>query len=504
MIPHDRTTCTSPGRTGAAAASSMAAAAAQRVANPAGASPAANPAAGPAANPAGRTVVVGLGRTGMSCVRYLRSRGMAFAVTDNRAEPPEAKALQRLAPEAPTRFGAFDESLLDGAAQVLASPGVSLAEPFLASALRRGLPVMGDIELFAREARAPVVAITGTNGKSTVTSLVALMVQAAGRRVLAGGNLGEPALDLLEQPVPDAYVLELSSFQLETTRSLRTAAAAVLNVSADHMDRYATPGQYAAAKARIFEHCAVAIVNLDDPVVRAMPSPSSRVLGFSLHAEPAADYHVRAMPAPGASPDDSAAAATDWALMHRDEMLAKMSDLRITGLHNAANALAALALGAALRLPREACLRALREFPGLPHRSQWIADRRGVRYVDDSKGTNVGATLAAVAGMTGPLILIAGGQGKGQDFTPLAAACGRKVRHVVLIGQDAQAIAAALRGVVTIQFADDMQAAVRLAAQVARAGEAVLLSPACASLDMFRDYAHRGDVFAAAVRELPA
>ena len=459
-------------------------------------------AAGPAARPAGRAIVVGLGRTGMSCARYLHSRGMAFAVTDNRAEPPEAKTLQRLAPEAPTRFGAFDESLLDGAAQVLASPGVSLSEPFLASALRRGLPVIGDIELFAHEACAPVVAITGTNGKSTVTSLVALMVQAAGRRVLAGGNLGEPALDLLDQPVPDVYVLELSSFQLETTRSLRTAVAAVLNVSADHMDRYATPGEYAAAKARILERCAVAIVNLDDPVVRAMPSSSSRVVGFSLHAEPAADYHLRAIPSPGASLEDSAAA--DWALMHRGEVLAKMSDLRITGLHNAANALAALAIGAALQLPREACLRALREFPGLPHRSQWIADRHGVRYVDDSKGTNVGATLAAVDGMAGPLILIAGGQGKGQDFTPLIAACRHKVRCVVLIGQDAQAIAAALRGAVAIQFADDMQAAVRLAAQAARPGESVLLSPACASLDMFKDYAHRGDVFAAAVRALPA
>ncbi len=460
----------------------------------------------------GRTIVVGLGRTGMSCVRYLHARGLEFAVTDSRSAPPESAALERLAPDVEARFGGFDQALLEGASRVIASPGVPLTEPFMSRAAERGIPIVGDIELFAREARAPIAAITGTNGKSTVTTLVAQMMAAAGRQALAGGNLGRPALDLLDDPLPDFYVLELSSFQLETTHSLSAAAAAVLNVTPDHMDRYATPAAYAAAKARIFERCAAAIVNLDDPVVRAMPRSASRVLGFSLHADPAADYHAQArrdenpgagqgagLDARGEVPEDG-----EVVLMSGREALARMSQLKIAGLHNAANALAALAICDALQLPRAACLDALQAFPGLPHRSQWVADVRGVRYVNDSKGTNIGATLAAVTGQPGTLILIAGGQGKGQDFAPLAQAFRGKVRHAVLIGRDATQIEAAVRGVSTTQLAQDMDQAVQCAARVARAGETVLLSPACASLDMFRDYGHRGDAFAAAVRRLPA
>lgn len=443
----------------------------------------------PEAPQVGRTIVVGLGRTGMSCARYLRSRGLDFAVTDSRSSPPELAALNELAPDAQKRFGGFDEGLLDGAAQIVVSPGVPLFDPFLVSAASRGVPIVGDIELFARAATAHVVAITGTNGKSTVTSLVAHMAAAAGRRVLAGGNLGRPALDLLEEPTPDLYVLELSSFQLETTSSLHTAAAAVLNVTADHMDRYASLEEYAAAKARIFKHCDAAIINLDDPAVRAMPQDAARVIGFSLQGDSAADYFAQRI-------DD------DVALMWNRERLITMAQLKLTGLHNAANAMAALAICEALGLARTQCLEALQSFGGLAHRSQWIADIDGVRYVDDSKGTNVGATLAAVAGMSGALVLIAGGQGKGQDFAPLTQAFSGKVRHVVLIGQDAALLDAALRGVCTTEFARDMNDAVRLAARAARHGETVLLSPACASLDMFRDYSQRGDVFAAAVRGL--
>jgi UDP-N-acetylmuramoylalanine--D-glutamate ligase len=439
----------------------------------------------------GRSVVVGLGRTGLSCVRYLQSRGLSFAVTDSRSAPPEMPALERIAPDAEVSFGGFDEALLDGASQIIVSPGVSLREPFLMSAAVRGVPIIGDIELFAREARAPMAAVTGTNGKSTVTTLVAKMGNAAGKRVLAGGNLGRPALELLEDPVPDLYVLELSSFQLETTRSLHTAAAVVLNVTPDHMDRYATLEEYAAAKARVFERCDAAIINLDDLAVRTMPYRAARILGFSLVADPAADYYVHRQ-------------GDDVVLMRNHDRLVAMSELKIAGLHNAANALAALAMAEALGLQRDACVQALREFPGLPHRSQWVADLRGVRYIDDSKGTNVGATLAAVAGMNGPLVLIAGGQGKGQDFAPLTAAFRGKVRHAVLIGQDAKALDAVLKGIATTELARDMDEAVRLAAAAARSGETVLLSPACASLDMFRDYAHRGDVFAAAVRRLQA
>lgn len=437
----------------------------------------------------GRSIVVGLGRTGLSCARHLQSRGVNFAVTDSRAAPPETASLERLAPHAEVRFGGFDESLLEGASQIVASPGVSLKEPFLMSAAVRGIAIVGDVELFVREARAPIAAITGTNGKSTVTTLVGLMANAAGRRAIAGGNLGRPALELLDDPVPELYVLELSSFQLETTLTLRAAAAAVLNVTPDHMDRYATLEEYAAAKERIFHRAEAAIVNMDDRAVRTMHYGSSRVLGFSVQADPAANYGVHFQ-------------GDEAILMRGRERLIAMSELKIRGLHNAANALAALAMCEALDLSRAACLQALREFPGLPHRSQWVADLNGVRFVDDSKGTNVGATLAAVAGMPGSLVLIAGGQGKGQDFAPLAQAFRGKVRHVVLIGQDAKLLDAALQGIATTQFAKDMNEAVQLAGNAARPGETVLLSPACASFDMFRDYGHRGDVFAAAVRGL--
>lgn len=439
----------------------------------------------------GRAIVVGLGRTGLSCARFLRARGIEFAVTDTRTAPPEAAALRELAPDAETRFGELDPNLLKGASQIIVSPGVSVREPFIASAIEQGLPIVGDIELFAREARAPVAAITGTNGKSTVTTLVARMAERSGRRTIAGGNLGRPALDLLQDAVPDLYVLELSSFQLETTRSLHARAATVLNVSSDHMDRYASMDEYAAAKARIFETCDYAIVNLDDPFVRAMPTPNARVLRFSLTAQASSDYYIRE-------------STGEVFLMRRGESLVGMSALKIAGLHNALNALAALAMGEALGLELTACIDALKAFEGLPHRSQWVSNIAGVRYVDDSKGTNVGATLAAVAGMPGSLVLIAGGQGKGQDFAPLAEAFRGKVRHVVLIGQDAKLIAHVLAGVSTFEFASDMRDAVQRAATAATAGETVLLSPACASLDMFRDYAHRGDEFAREVRRLHA
>lgn len=443
----------------------------------------------------GRTVVVGLGRTGFSCARYLHSRGLAFAVTDSRVSPPEALALRELAPQVQVRLGGFDESLLDGASQVVASPGVSLKEPFLMTAALRGIPIIGDIELFAREAKAPIAAVTGTNGKSTVTTLVALMAEASGKRVLAGGNLGRPALDLLDAPVPELYVLELSSFQLDTTRSLHAAAATVLNVTPDHMDRYVTVHEYATSKAHIYERCDTAIVNFDDVAVRTMSTGTARVIGFSLIQDPGADFYAMNV---------MESNAADIALMHGQEQLVLMSELKIAGLHNAANALASFAMAEALGLPRDSCVQALKEFPGLPHRSQWVADVGGVRYIDDSKGTNVGATLAAVAGMPGSLVVIAGGQGKGQDFGPLSAAFRDKVRHVVLIGQDAAHIAEVLEGICTFEYATDMDDAVRKSANVALAGESVLLSPACASLDMFRDYGHRGDVFAAAVRGLRA
>ena len=372
------------------------------------------------------------------------------------------------------------------------SPGVSLAEPIASAARKRGIEVVGDIELFARAAKAPVIGITGTNGKSTVTSLVAAMAESAGRRVLAGGNLGKPALDLLDEPVPDLYVLELSSFQLETTTSLELVAAVVLNVTPDHMDRYASIEDYAQAKARIFANAATVVLNADDPCVAAMrgglPHDRPVVVTFSTQRGDA---------------DFTLVLQGDRTFLARHgAALIDTARLKISGRHNAANALAALALGEAAGLPVNAMLTALESFPGLDHRSEWVADIGGVRYIDDSKGTNVGATLAAVSGLAGPLVVIAGGEGKGQDFTPLASAFRGKVRHVLLIGKDAPALESVLMGVCRTERAATLPAAVNAAAAAARPGDTVLLSPACASLDMFRDYNHRGDVFAAAVRSL--
>ncbi|MDB6092343.1 MAG: murD [Gammaproteobacteria bacterium] len=449
------------------------------------------------ANPAS-AVIVGLGRTGLSCARYLHARGWRLAVTDTRSQPPELARLTELDPRIPVRVGGLDIRLLDDAICVIASPGVSLAEPFFVEARRRGLEVVGDIELFARAVDAPVVGITGTNGKSTVTTLVGRMAERAGIRVRVGGNLGEPALDLLgtgpEAHPTQLYVLELSSFQLEATSSLELKAAAVLNVSPDHLDRYPSIEAYAQAKARIFARCDTAVINLDDPLVMAMPRPGQRTLGFSLRASIGADYSCTAEATPDAQ----------WWLTRRGEPLLPVSAMKIKGLHNAANALAALALGEALGLAMPAMLAELAAFPGLPHRSQWVADIHGVTYINDSKGTNVGATIAAVGGMQGPLVMIAGGDGKNQDFALLADAFRGKVRHTVLIGRDAAAIAAALQGVCALQMCGSLEEAVRAAAHAAQPGDTVLLSPACASLDMFRDYTHRGAVFTQAVKELAA
>jgi UDP-N-acetylmuramoylalanine--D-glutamate ligase len=436
-----------------------------------------------------RSVIVGLGRTGLSAARHLAARGHRVVVTDSRAEPPGLAELRRLVPQAATALGGFDPAVLEGADQIVVSPGVSLGEPFLRMAASRGLDLVGDIELFAREAGGRVVGITGTNGKSTVTTLVGEFAKAAGIEVRVGGNLGEPALDLLEGPPAAMYVLELSSYQLETTHSLQLEAAAVLNLTPDHLDRYAGLAEYASAKARIFERAATAVVNLDDEFVVRMPRPGQRRVGFSLRR---GDADFRLLTQGG----------EEW-LAAGDQALLPRSALRLPGRHNAANALAALAVGSVAGLPREAMSGVLRRFGGLPHRTERVRDWRGIAWIDDSKGTNVGATAAAIEGLDGPLVLIAGGEGKGQDFTPLAAACKGKVKHAVLIGRDAALLAAALAPSCPVSFADSMETAVGVAASISRRGYTVLLSPACASLDMFRDYAQRGEVFASAVRGLP-
>lgn len=439
------------------------------------------------------TVIVGLGATGWSVARHLHRLGEPFRVVDSRISPPHEDALRQLCPEAPVHFGPWPADCFAGARRIVLSPGVSPQEPALAAARAGGAIVEGDIALFARAARAPIAAITGSNGKSTVTALLGEMARTAGVRVGVGGNLGTPALDLLADDA-ELYVLELSSFQLETTDALNARVGAVLNLSEDHIDRHGSMAEYAACKARIFRHAQVhaapvRVLNAEDEAVAAMAESETPVRWFGLASTSSDHYRVVKH------------AGQHWLAAGNDRLL-PVAALSLIGEHHQANALAALAMADALGLPRDAALDALRRFRGLPHRTQLVGEFRGVRYVDDSKGTNVGATVAALKGVQGPLVLIAGGQGKGQDFTALRPWVAGKVRAAILIGQDAEALAGALKGSTTVHRAADMAAAVRLAARLAHAGDAVLLSPACASLDMFRDYHHRGEAFAAAVQEV--
>ncbi len=438
----------------------------------------------------GPTIIVGLGRTGLSCARFLASRGEAFVVADSREAPPGRDELQHEQPDAELRLGVFDPRFFAEAGRLIVSPGVSLDEPAIAAARKAGVPVLGDIELFARAVRAPVVVITGSNGKSTVTSLLAEMGREAGRDIGVGGNIGTPALELIGAHEPDLYVLELSSFQLEATESLDAAAAAVLNVSDDHLDRHGDLKAYAAIKQRIFRGSGAMVLNRDDPLVAAMVEPTRRVLSFG--EGKGADFHL--LERNGAV----------W-LARRGDALMAVSELRMAGRHNWLNALAALALGEAIDLPVPAMLESLRNFPGLPHRCQHVAEKNGIRFFNDSKGTNVGATQAAVAGMPGKrVVLIAGGLGKGADFRALRPVLSERGRAVVLIGRDAELIARALDGAVPMVRSGSMDEAVKLAASLAQAGDAVLLSPACASFDMFSGYAERGDAFVTAVGRLSA
>ncbi len=443
-----------------------------------------------------RTLIVGLGQSGLSAARALQALGADFSVTDSRSQPPGLEAVRAECPDAPIHVGGFDPAVFAQATRLLVSPGVSVKTPVIAAAAARGVPVDGDIEWLARLTAVPIAAITGSNGKSTVTTLLGLMAERAGVRAAVGGNLGTPALELWLQTegsdqavAPELYVLELSSFQLETTHSLKARVATVLNISPDHLDRYDSLQDYIVAKQRIFRGDGVMVVNADDPVVMAMLEPGREVLRFTLDTPGEGDF--------GLWRDGN-----DTWLAHGQERWIAASELKISGDHNLANALAALAMGHTLGLSRQGMLAALREFTGLAHRTTLVRERGGVRWFDDSKGTNVGATVAAVRGLPNPMVLIAGGDGKGQDFSSLRTALLDKARAVVLLGRDAPLIAAALGESIPLHFAADMAEAVRQAAELAQPGDSVLLSPACASFDMFSGYAERGAVFAAAVRGL--
>ena len=458
----------------------------------------------PANTQPANVLVLGLGETGLSMAAWLARRGSRVRVADTRERPPGLDQLRAAVPDVDLRLGGADEGLLAGMDLLAISPGVPRELPVVGAALARGIPVRGDVELFAREVQAAVprpriVAITGTNGKSTVTALAGAMCREAGWDAEVAGNISPAVLDALMQReragkgAAKAWVLELSSFQLESTDTLEADAAAMLNLSEDHLDRHGSMQAYAAAKARVFHGAGVQVLNRDDPASMAMARPGRRVLSFGTgRPRGAGEYGL--VPRGGEL----------W-LAQGDEALLPASAMKLAGLHNAANALAAMALADSVGVPRGASLAALRAFAGLPHRVQFAGEIGGVRFYDDSKGTNVGSTVAALAGLSGGgarVVLIAGGEGKGQDFSPLRAAVRAAARAVVLIGRDAPLIERALDGSgVPVERAGDMADAVSRAARLAQAGDAVLLSPACASFDMFRNYAHRGEVFTAVVRE---
>jgi UDP-N-acetylmuramoylalanine--D-glutamate ligase len=462
-----------------------------------------------------KVLVLGLGDTGLSMAHWLARQGARVRVADTRDRPPAIDALAKAVPDAEVVTGPFTAALIDGVDEVAASPGVPLADPLLKEAIARRMPVYGDIELFARAlpdvARPKVVAITGTNGKSTVTALTGVMCRAAGLDCEVAGNIGPAVLSALIRrldggSLPDAWVLELSSFQLEATSSLVADAATVLNVSEDHLDRYPSIDEYAAAKARVFAGQGVQVLNRDDRRSMGMAIPGRRVTTFGLGT-------------PRDHDEFGLVKVFDqyWLAQGMTPLLA-VREMPLAGLHNAANALAAIALAKAIGCACTQTVPALRTFRGLPHRVERVAEVEGVAFYDDSKGTNVGAAVAALEGFARSLehggergadmsgakvVLIAGGEGKQQDFSPLRAAVEKAARGVVLIGRDAPLIAAALAGsgVATSRSAS-MREAVEQAFRAARPGDVVLLSPACASFDMFENYGHRGEVFRAAVEEL--
>ena len=440
-----------------------------------------------AAGSANRQVLVlGMGATGASCARHFAGRGTAAWFADTRAAPPGLDAIRQAMPGAGLMAGDIPAVVPPGVSRIVVSPGVDLDLPVLADARRRGLPVLSDLDLFAAECRAPMIGITGSNGKSTVTSMTGAMLASDGWRVAVGANLGTPALDLLD-PSVRAYVLELSSFQLERSAPLPLAAAVVLNVAPDHLDKHGSMTAYTAAKARIYARCGTAIVNRDDPALARLVPLAIPVISFGLSAPENGHFGV-------------ISDARGECLAFGGDALMPVSELGTTGRHNVANALAALAVIHAAGAGIPGALGGLRAFRGLPHRMQVVTVTDGVTWIDDSKATNVAAAVTSIRSVRGPLVLIAGGDGKGQAFGELAVALRGRDAVAILIGRDRGQIARDIAGASAVEMADTLQEAVARARRLARPGHTVLLAPACSSLDMFRNYEHRGQVFAASVR----
>jgi len=451
-------------------------------------------------------LVLGMGETGISMVKWLSRQEAIIRVADSRTAPPHLDAIMTMISAGEIFIGPFESRIFEAIEIIAMSPGVPLSDPHVQQAISSGIPVIGDIALFrwaleqSNTANAKVLAITGTNGKTTVTAMVGAMLKKAGMDVAVAGNIGPAVLDVFMQrldsgKMPQMWVLEVSSFQLELTEWLNADVAAVLNFSEDHLDRYRDMQEYIQAKSRIFNHekpaKGVQILNRDDKFSLAMRQTNRKQVTFGLDE-------------PGAKADFGIAHRNRavW-LMEGGALLMKASDLKLNGLHNTANALAALAICRVAGVPAEPLLSALREFKGLPHRMEVVAAFCDVTFIDDSKSTNVGSTVAALNGLKGNVVLIAGGDGKGQDFTLLRQAVTKGARAVVLIGRDAGKIAAALSDCgVPVQFARTMEDALQKSFLLAHPGDVVLLSPACASFDMFRNYVHRAEVFVAAVRDM--
>src|SRR3990167_3190650 len=442
-------------------------------------------------NKAGYTLIIGLGQTGLSCARYLKKQGVLFAVTDTRPTPPGLEELAKFAPETPTCFGEVSEALIQEANQLIVSPGVSLKIPAIAQALSQGKSVIGDIELFARQVKASVVGITGANGKSTVTTLVGEMAKKAGVKTVVAGNIGTPILEV-EAEQAELFVLELSSFQLETTYSLKLQAATILNISEDHMDRYATMQEYIDAKQRIYQHAKVAVYNRD--------------YSATLPTKPFTNYRSFAVDAPQSNYEYGIIIHQGKRYLARGkELLIAEAELSLQGYHNVLNALASLALGEAIGLPLTAMLNVLKSFKGLRHRCELVECYQGISWYNDSKATNVGAAIAAIKSLATPnkkdILLIAGGLGKGADFLPLRPVVEQQVKLLILLGKDRDKIKAACGPNVLSVEVDSLATAIAVAEKYAQAEDKVLLSPACASFDMFKDFNDRGETFVKLVRQ---
>ena len=436
-------------------------------------------------------VIVGLGKTGLSCFRYLFNQGLNLAITDSRESPPELEKLNAEFNDVTTYLGEISKKVLLASDQIIVSPGISLNNEGIQSAIEENIPVIGDIELFSQKALAPIIAISGSNGKSTVTTIVKEMARQAGLNTYMGGNIGTPVLDLLNDKKPDLYVLELSSFQLETTFSLNAHASVVLNISPDHMDRYSCIKDYAKAKSRIYSGHGLMVLNKDDQYSKSMIDLDRKINYFTLD-----------------KPDKNSFGLLKsnnkvW-LCHGNKKIISKDQLKIKGDHNISNALAAMALANSVDVPYKIMTNVLKNFSGLEHRCQLIKSFNNIDWYNDSKATNVGACIASIKGLCefGKIILIAGGDSKGSDLSSLNEIIEKYVKKVFLFGIDADKLSSVLSSKVDKEFVRSVDEAVHFANKVALPGDLVLLAPACSSLDMYQNFKQRGDAFISSVNAL--